>query len=169
MLTVAISRSKILRTAVTDQAEKSQLFPSGFIESQNSWAWKGPLEVIQSNHFLKEGLISKLDKATQGLVQFSLENVQRRTFHNLSGHLFQHLTSLCGFFSLLPSQSFLSCNLWPLPFILLLCISEKSATSSLLPPLRTTITSISGFSSLDQTNLCPSAPSSTRFSVPQPS
>jgi len=33
MLTVAISRSTILRTAVTDQAEKAQIFPSGFTES----------------------------------------------------------------------------------------------------------------------------------------
>lgn len=151
MLTVAISRSKIFKTAVTDQAEKSQIFPSGFIESQNSWMWKGPLEVIQSNLFLKEGLISKLDKAAQGLVLLSLENLQRWRFHSLSGHLFQHLTSLMMiFFSFCPIKVSLlaTCDHCLSPFC---CapLRKKSGTSSLLPPLRTTIRSTLGFSSLD--------------------
>lgn len=62
MLTVAISRSKILRTAATDQAEKSLLFLSGFTESQNSRAGKGPPEVIQSNLIRKGKLIPNLGK-----------------------------------------------------------------------------------------------------------
>lgn len=51
---------------------------------QNNFRWKDSLEVNKSNLLLKAGLISKLDKVAQSLVQGSFENVQGWKFHSFS-------------------------------------------------------------------------------------
>ena len=68
-----------------------------------------------------------LDQAAQGPIQLGLEQFQGRNIHNLSGQLFQHLTTLSvKNFPLTSNLNFPSLNLKPFPLILQLSTLSKS-------------------------------------------
>lgn len=127
MLTVAISRSKILRMALTDQAEKFQAFSLWFHKITEQLSTKRTSEGHPVQPLAQRRAISTLDKAAQGLAQLSLENLRSGIFHSLSEHLFQHLTSLIVIFlSFCPVKFSLLATCDHCPSSFCCAISQKS-------------------------------------------
>ena len=69
-----------------------------YVKSQNAVLWEGSLEVTQPNLLPKTWSNLKLDQVAQGVVQTRSEYLQGCLHRYVSGHVFQHVTTLTGNF-----------------------------------------------------------------------
>ena len=93
-------------------------------ESQNAWVGRDLKDHKVPNPHHRQGHQTPhliLGQAAQGPIQPGLEHLQRRGIHNLSGQLFQRLTTLLvKNFPLTSNLNLPSFNLKPFPLVLLL-------------------------------------------------